>query len=144
MRELGYAVWRAAYAREVRTLVPEVADDDLVPAFAGVRAQAVGRDGALLDDFALEGSGGVLHVRNARHPPPPRRWPSPANPPIARASRAPRAPHGRTLGEMRILVTGASGAIGAALAPELAREGEVVRAYARDPRRVTCDGISES
>ena len=44
---------------------------------------------------------------------------------------------------MRILVTGASGAIGAALAPELARAGHEVRAFARDPRRVTCAGISE-
>ena len=68
LRELGYAASRAAYAREVRTLVPELADEDLVPAFSGVRAQAVGRDGALLDDFALTGSGGVLHVRNAPSP----------------------------------------------------------------------------
>ncbi len=68
LRELGYAASRAAYAREVRTLVPEVADEDLVPAFSGVRAQAVGRDGALLDDFVLTGSGGMLHVRNAPSP----------------------------------------------------------------------------
>lgn len=68
VRELGYALSRSAYAREVRTLVPGVADVDLEPAFAGVRAQAVARDGALLDDFALEGAGGVLHVRNAPSP----------------------------------------------------------------------------
>ncbi|HMS62538.1 MAG TPA: L-2-hydroxyglutarate oxidase [Solirubrobacteraceae bacterium] len=68
LRELGYAASRAAYAREVRTLVPAVSDDDLEPGFTGVRAQAVGRDGTLLDDFALSGSGGVLHVRNAPSP----------------------------------------------------------------------------
>ena len=67
-RELGWALSRAAYAREVRTLVPAVSDDDLVPAFAGIRAQAVGRDGALVDDFVLAGVGGVLHVRNAPSP----------------------------------------------------------------------------
>ncbi len=44
---------------------------------------------------------------------------------------------------MRILVTGASGAIGAALAPELARAGHEVRAFARDPARVTCDGVAD-
>ena len=44
---------------------------------------------------------------------------------------------------MRILVTGASGAIGAALAPELARRGHRVSALARDPARVTCDGVEE-
>lgn len=68
LREVGYAASRAAYAREVRTLVPAVNDADLVPAFAGVRAQAVGRDGALLDDFVLTGTNGVLHVRNAPSP----------------------------------------------------------------------------
>lgn len=44
---------------------------------------------------------------------------------------------------MRILVTGASGAIGAALAPELARAGHAVRAFARDRARVTCGGVEE-
>ncbi|HMS62537.1 MAG TPA: NAD(P)H-binding protein [Solirubrobacteraceae bacterium] len=44
---------------------------------------------------------------------------------------------------MRILVTGASGAIGAALAPELARAGHAVRAFARDRARVTCGGVDE-
>jgi uncharacterized protein YbjT (DUF2867 family) len=44
---------------------------------------------------------------------------------------------------MRILVTGASGAIGSALAPALASAGHSVRAFARDPARVRCDGIDE-
>jgi uncharacterized protein YbjT (DUF2867 family) len=44
---------------------------------------------------------------------------------------------------MRILVTGASGAIGSVLAPALHREGHAIRAYARDPSRVTCAGVDE-
>jgi uncharacterized protein YbjT (DUF2867 family) len=44
---------------------------------------------------------------------------------------------------MRILVTGASGAIGSALAPALASAGHTVRAFARDPARVHCDGIDD-
>jgi len=40
---------------------------------------------------------------------------------------------------MRILLTGASGSIGAALAPALARAGHEVRGFARDPARVTVD-----
>jgi uncharacterized protein YbjT (DUF2867 family) len=44
---------------------------------------------------------------------------------------------------MEILVTGASGAIGSALAPALARAGHGVRALARDPARVRCEGVRE-
>jgi len=66
--EVGYALSRRAYAREARTLVPGLRDDDLEPGFAGIRAQALARDGTLLDDFAFSGSGGVLHVRNAPSP----------------------------------------------------------------------------
>ncbi len=44
---------------------------------------------------------------------------------------------------MRILVTGASGAIGSALTPALATAGHTVRALARDPARVGAEGIDE-
>ncbi len=44
---------------------------------------------------------------------------------------------------MRILVTGASGAIGAALVPVLAADGHRVRAFARDAARITCDGVED-
>jgi uncharacterized protein YbjT (DUF2867 family) len=42
---------------------------------------------------------------------------------------------------VQVLVTGASGAIGAELVPRLARGGHGVRAFARDPSRVTATGI---
>jgi L-2-hydroxyglutarate oxidase LhgO len=35
---------------------------------AGVRAQAVGRDGALVDDFVISRDGHISHVRNAPSP----------------------------------------------------------------------------
>jgi uncharacterized protein YbjT (DUF2867 family) len=44
---------------------------------------------------------------------------------------------------VQVLVTGASGAIGAELAPRLARGGHAVRALARDPARVTATGVAE-
>jgi uncharacterized protein YbjT (DUF2867 family) len=44
---------------------------------------------------------------------------------------------------MRILLTGASGAIGSQLAPQLAGEGHELRAFARDPGRVTASGIDQ-
>ncbi len=56
------------FADSVRRLVPEVTDADLVPAPAGVRAQAVRRDGSLVDDFLLERHGRVVHLLNAPSP----------------------------------------------------------------------------
>ncbi|MGA8363606.1 MAG: L-2-hydroxyglutarate oxidase, partial [Solirubrobacteraceae bacterium] len=38
------------------------------PAFAGVRAQALGRDGRLIDDFVFSATPRALHVRNAPSP----------------------------------------------------------------------------
>ncbi len=59
---------RRALAAEAARFVPELRADDLEPAFAGVRAQAVARNGRLLDDFAISEAGGALHVRNAPSP----------------------------------------------------------------------------
>ena len=56
------------FAQSVRRLVPAVRDDDLVRAPAGVRAQAVRPDGALVDDFLLERHGRVVHLLNAPSP----------------------------------------------------------------------------
>ena len=55
-------------AAAARRYVPELRDADLEPSFAGVRAQAVGRDGRLVDDFALSHTERALHVRNAPSP----------------------------------------------------------------------------
>jgi L-2-hydroxyglutarate oxidase len=65
-------VWRslstAALLRALRRLVPEVGPDDLEPAPAGVRAQALRADGSLVEDFAFAERGRVLHVLNAPSP----------------------------------------------------------------------------
>jgi L-2-hydroxyglutarate oxidase LhgO len=42
--------------------------DDLEPAVAGIRAQAMRRDGSLVDDFWLDSRGSILNVRNAPSP----------------------------------------------------------------------------
>jgi L-2-hydroxyglutarate oxidase len=59
---------RAAFTRSLQRLVPEVTAEDLVPAPAGVRAQALAPDGALLDDFLIHRAGRVVHVCNAPSP----------------------------------------------------------------------------
>lgn len=56
------------FARSVQRLVPEVREEDLLPAPAGVRAQAVRRDGTLVDDFLVERHGRVVHLLNAPSP----------------------------------------------------------------------------
>lgn len=67
-RELSWAVSRAAYAREASRLVAGLTADDLEPSFAGIRAQAVGRDGTLIDDFVFSGEGRIVQLRNAPSP----------------------------------------------------------------------------
>ncbi len=67
-RELAWALSRSAYAREASRLVGGLTAVDLEPSFAGIRAQAVGRDGALIDDFAFSGEGRIVQLRNAPSP----------------------------------------------------------------------------
>ena len=66
--ELRYAASRARFAREAARYVPALTAGDVEPAFAGVRAQAVGRDGRLVDDFVFSRTDRALHVRNAPSP----------------------------------------------------------------------------
>ena len=56
------------FAEAARRYVPELGVGDLRPAGAGVRAQAVARDGSLVDDFVIERVGPVAAVRNAPSP----------------------------------------------------------------------------
>lgn len=66
--ELRLAASRDAFAAEASRYVPGVRGDDLLPAFGGVRAQAVGRDGSLIDDFLISRTPHAIHVRNAPSP----------------------------------------------------------------------------
>ena len=64
-REAVRAVNRRRFAREAAQYVPELEPGDFSPWYSGVRAQAVGRDGRLVDDFVLSETPRALHVRNA-------------------------------------------------------------------------------
>jgi L-2-hydroxyglutarate oxidase len=66
--ELRLAALRSAFVRAGARYVPELRAADVEPAFAGVRAQALGRDGRLLDDFLFSHTERALHVRNAPSP----------------------------------------------------------------------------
>ena len=66
--ELAHAVSRRRFAREAAGYVPALEPGDFVPWYAGIRAQAVARDGRLLDDFVISETERALHVRNAPSP----------------------------------------------------------------------------
>ncbi|MFF3362643.1 L-2-hydroxyglutarate oxidase [Streptomyces misionensis] len=66
--ELRRSVSKGAFLEAVRRLLPAVRAEDLVRAPAGVRAQAVLRDGALVDDFLIKEGARAVHVLNAPSP----------------------------------------------------------------------------
>jgi (S)-2-hydroxyglutarate dehydrogenase len=68
LTELHHALRPAALVAEARRFVPGLRPADFVPGPAGVRAQAVARDGSLVDDFVLSRTGRCVHVRNAPSP----------------------------------------------------------------------------
>ena len=59
---------KSMFVRALRRLVPEVRYEDLIPGGAGVRAQALKRDGTLVDDFQFVPAGRMLHVLNVPSP----------------------------------------------------------------------------
>ncbi|MFC9430976.1 L-2-hydroxyglutarate oxidase [Streptomyces sp. NPDC056987] len=66
--ELRRSLSKRAFAAAVRRLLPAVRDADLRPAAAGVRAQAILRDGTLADDFLIRRARRTVHVLNAPSP----------------------------------------------------------------------------
>ncbi|HEY7484189.1 MAG TPA: L-2-hydroxyglutarate oxidase [Streptosporangiaceae bacterium] len=68
LREIYGSVSKGAFVRAARGFVPELTTADVVPAPAGVRAQAVDPDGSLVDDFRIGRRGPVVTVRNAPSP----------------------------------------------------------------------------
>jgi L-2-hydroxyglutarate oxidase len=54
--------------KDLQKLVPEIRESDLVPGPSGVRAQAVDRDGRLLDDFKLVHGDRIVYMINAPSP----------------------------------------------------------------------------
>jgi L-2-hydroxyglutarate oxidase len=68
MTEMWVEFRKAAFVRALRRLIPQVTEGDLGERLAGVRAQALSEQGALVDDFWLDQAAGVTHVRNAPSP----------------------------------------------------------------------------
>ncbi|MGN6564055.1 MAG: L-2-hydroxyglutarate oxidase [Thermomicrobiales bacterium] len=59
---------KSGFLKSLQRYMPTLRAEDMVPGPSGVRAQALGTDGALVDDFIINHEGGTLHVRNAPSP----------------------------------------------------------------------------
>lgn len=68
VREMSGSLRKRSFVAAARRYVPELEVSDVVPGPSGVRAQALGRDGALVDDFRLTRNGRVTSLRNAPSP----------------------------------------------------------------------------
>lgn len=68
IQELVRSLSPSLFARDLSKLVPGIRPKDLVRAEAGVRAQAVGKDGKLVDDFVIQRTKNQVHILNAPSP----------------------------------------------------------------------------
>lgn len=68
IKEMRNSLWKPGYLEECRKYCPELTLNDLLPAPAGIRAQAVMRDGTLVHDFLFFQTERMLHVCNAPSP----------------------------------------------------------------------------
>ncbi|OBF21163.1 L-2-hydroxyglutarate oxidase [Mycobacterium sp. ACS4331] len=68
LREIRNSLFKSSYLRECRRYAPALQKSDLLPVPAGIRAQAVRRDGTLLHDFVLEKTNRMVHVLNSPSP----------------------------------------------------------------------------
>jgi L-2-hydroxyglutarate oxidase len=66
--EFRRSLWKREFVRSCQRLVPEVRMEDMTPGGSGVRAQAVGADGAMVDDFRFVARERFLHVLNVPSP----------------------------------------------------------------------------
>jgi L-2-hydroxyglutarate oxidase len=68
LKEMYRSFNKYALVKELQRFIPEMKPEDLVPATAGVRAQALDSSGALIDDFFMIRDRNILHVCNAPSP----------------------------------------------------------------------------
>ncbi len=59
---------KKAFVKALQKLIPEITEVDIVPGGSGVRAQALSKDGKLLDDFCIISKNKMVHVLNAPSP----------------------------------------------------------------------------
>jgi (S)-2-hydroxyglutarate dehydrogenase len=68
LEEMYRSFSKKAFVRSLQRLIPEICEEDLIPAESGVRAQALRPDGCLVDDFLIVNNTSGMHVCNAPSP----------------------------------------------------------------------------
>lgn len=68
VKEMWRSLSKSAFVKELQHLIPEIKSEDLETAPAGVRAQALGPDGNIIDDFLIDESDRMINVLNAPSP----------------------------------------------------------------------------
>lgn len=68
IEEYRRAFSKKLFVKELQRMMPSISEDDVVATRSGVRAQAVGREGQMIDDFKIIRSRGIIHVINAPSP----------------------------------------------------------------------------
>ena len=59
---------KKAYVESLQKLIPSITSDDVLPGGAGVRAQAIKKDGSMVDDFLILHKKHIINVCNAPSP----------------------------------------------------------------------------
>lgn len=68
IQEFRRSFSKKLFVKSLQKLIPDLTEDDIVPGGSGVRAQALDRDGNLLDDFRIIQTDKMVHVLNAPSP----------------------------------------------------------------------------
>jgi len=68
VKEINRSYRKSVFVRDLQKMIPDVKSSDLIPGGSGVRAQAIGNDGSMIDDFAIEVTNKSIHVLNAPSP----------------------------------------------------------------------------
>ena len=67
-KEINRSYRKNVFVKDLQKMIPEVQKSDLDSGGSGVRAQAIGTDGTMIDDFAIEVADKSIHVLNAPSP----------------------------------------------------------------------------
>ena len=68
LKEINRSYRKGVFVRDLKRMIPEIKSSDLMSGGSGVRAQAIGIDGTMIDDFAFEFTDKSIHVLNAPSP----------------------------------------------------------------------------